>query len=128
MPQTAFSPIMYVNDVANAMEYYKTAFDAIELRRWSNDDGSVHVAEMKIGNAMFFLHEETKTKKQLSPLTLDGTTIIVGLFAADPDSLFEKAVAAGAMVVHPIQDYEYGYRQGDLIDPFGHHWTIQKAI
>jgi PhnB protein len=40
----------------------------------------------------------------------------------------EKAVAAGATVTHPAQDYDYGYRQGEFIDPFGHYWLIEKKI
>jgi len=123
-----FAPILYLNNVADAIVFYEKAFDAKELRRWSNDDGSVHVAEMIIEEALFHLHEQTERKKQLSPLTLNGTCVIIGLFVANPDELFEKAVAAGASVTHPMQDYDYGYRQGDLVDPFGHHWTIEKKI
>jgi PhnB protein len=123
-----FAPILYFNNVAEAMEFYKKAFDAEELRRWNNDDGSVHVGEMVVDNALFHLHEETEKKKQLSPLTLNGTCVIIGLFVENPDELFEKAVAAGASVTHLMQDYDYGYRQGDIVDPFGHHWTIEKKI
>jgi PhnB protein len=50
------------------------------------------------------------------------------LFVENPDELFDKAVAAGASITHPMQDYEYGFRQGDIVDPFGHHWTIEKKI
>ena len=123
-----FAPIMYMKNVADAVEFYKKAFDAKELRRFSNEDGSIHVAEMMIQDAMFHLHEETEKKNQLSPGTLNGTCVIIGLFVENTDELFEKAVAAGASVTHPMQDYEYGYRQGDIIDPFGHHWTIEKRI
>lgn len=127
-PSASFAPILYLKNVADAIAFYKEAFDAKEIRRFNNDDGSVHVAELKINDALFHLHEETVTKKQLSPGTLKGTCMIAGLFVENPDELFEKAVAAGATITHPMQDYEYGYRQGDLIDPFGHHWTIQKVI
>jgi PhnB protein len=47
---------------------------------------------------------------------------------ADPDAVMAKAVAAGARETNPMQDYDYGYRQGSITDPFGHHWTIQKSI
>ncbi len=62
----------------------------------------------------------------LSPEQLKATTNVIGTFTPDPDALFNKAVAAGAKVSSPIQDYEYGYRQGIVIDPFGHQWLIQK--
>ena len=123
-----FAPILYVNIVADAMAFYEKAFDAKELRRFSNDDGSVHVAEMKIDDALFRLHEETAGKSELSPGTLNGTCVILGFFVTDPDAFFEKAIKAGATISTPMQDYDYGYRQGNLTDPFGHHGTIEKSI
>jgi PhnB protein len=67
-------------------------------------------------------------KKQLSPGSLDGTTLLIGLFSPDPDTLFHQAVSAGAHVVDAMETYEYGYRQGTVADPFGHQWLIQKKI
>ena len=123
-----FAPIMYMKNVADAVEFYKKAFDVKVSRLFTNDDGSIHVAELFLQDAIFHLHEETKYKKQLSPETLKGTCVIIGLFVENPDELFDKAVAAGASITHAMQDYEYGLRQGDIVDPFGHHWTIEKKI
>jgi PhnB protein len=123
-----FAPILYLHNVADAIEFYKKAFDAKELRRWSNDDGSVHVAEMVIEDALFHLHEEVSREAELSPKTLGGTCVILGLFVADPDKVAAKAIAAGATETTPVKDYDYGYRQGNITDPFGHHWTIEKSI
>lgn len=123
-----FAPIIYHNNVAYAIEFYKNAFGARELRRLSNDDGSEHVAEMIIEDAIFHLHEEVSRKVELSPKTLGGTSVILGLFVANPDEVKSKAVAAGAKETTPMKDYDYGYRQGNITDPFGHHWTIQKKI
>ena len=123
-----FAPILYVNIVADAMAFYEKAFDAKELRRFSNDDGSVHVAEMKIDDALFRLHEETAGKSELSPGTLNGTCVILGFFVTDPDAFFEKAIKAGATISTPMQDYDYGYRQGNIRDPFGHQWMIEMKI
>jgi PhnB protein len=124
----SFAPILYLDNVADAIEFYKKAFDAKELRRWSNDDGSVHVAEMMIEGALFHLHEEVLRDANLSPKTLGGTCVILGLFVTDPRDVVAKAIAAGATEIHPVQDYDYGYMQGDIRDPFGHHWTIEKSI
>lgn len=93
-----------------------------------NADGSVHVAEMEIEGAMFHLHEESRKSGQISPENLKATTILIGLFTADPDKYVAQAAAAGGTISHPIQDYDYGYRQGTVIDPFGHQWLIQKKI
>jgi len=125
---TFFAPMIYLKTLVPAIEFYKNAFDAIELRRWSNDDGSVHVAEMSINGALFHIHEEITRINELSPATLKGTTIAIGLFVNDPHAVMAKAVAAGGTEIDPVKDYDYDYRQGCLADPFGHHWLIEKKI
>ncbi|MEP7371831.1 MAG: VOC family protein [Chitinophagaceae bacterium] len=125
---TFFAPMIYLKVLAPAIEFYKKAFDAVELRRWSNDDGSVHVAELMIDGALFHMHEETTRHKELSPETLKGTSIAIGLFVNDPHAVMAKAVAAGGTELDPVTDYDYQYRQGCLADPFGHHWLIEKKL
>jgi PhnB protein len=127
-PTAFFAPHPYFKNVLNAMEFYKKAFHAKELRRWSNPDGSVHVAEMEIDGAMFHLHEENVEKKQFSPETLNGTTSQIGIFVVDPREVVTRAERAGGFVTSAVQDYDYGYRQGVITDPFGHQWLIQKKI
>lgn len=125
---TFFAPQLSLKEVAPAIEFYKKAFEAVELHRWSNDDGSVHVAEMSINGALFHLHEENMAKHDLSPQAANGTTVIIGLFVDDPAAIMANAVAAGGTETNPVTDYEYGYRQGNLTDPFGHHWMLEKKI
>jgi PhnB protein len=130
MGETAsfFAPMIYLNVLAPAIEFYKKAFDAVVLRQWKNDDGSIHVAEMAIGGALFHLHEETSRNSEFSPSTLNGTTIAIGLFVNDPHAVMAKAVAAGGKELDPVRDYNYEYRQGCVEDPFGHHWLLEKKI
>ena len=110
------------------ISFYTKAFGAIELRRWSNDDGSIHVAELSIDGRMFHLHEERPESGMVSPEKQNVTTVMIGLFVPDVDAVMSKAVAAGAAVISPAKDYEYGYRHGEIKDPFGHHWMIEKKI
>jgi PhnB protein len=63
-----------------------------------------------------------------SPSANNGTTVCIGLFVPDVDAVMNKAIKAGAIEVHPAQDYDYGYRQGTIKDPFGHYWQIQSVI
>ena len=123
---TFFAPMIYLKVVAPAIEFYKKAFDAIVLRQWNNDDGSVHVAEMSIDGALFHLHEEVTRINEMSPETLKGTCIAIGLFVDDVHALMAKAVAAGGKELDPVTDYDYEYRQGCVADPFGHHWLLEK--
>jgi PhnB protein len=110
------------------MEFYTKAFGAIEQKRWSNEDASVHVSEMKIADAVFHFHEESEASGRFAPDRFNGVTTVIGLFVPDVDLVMNDAIAAGAKLISPAQDYDYGYRQGDLLDPFGHQWTIQKKI
>ena len=126
--QTFFAPMIYLKTLAPAIEFYKNAFGASVMRQWHNDDGSVHVAEMEIDGALFQLHEEVARIDELSPGTLQGTTISVGLFVDDVDAMMAKAIAAGGKELDRVKDYDYGYRQGSLEDPFGHHWLLEKSI
>ena len=125
---TFFAPHLALINVKAGMEFYEKAFGAKELRRFSNDDGSVHVAEMEINGAMFHMHEESPHSNQLSPETVKATTMLVGLFVPNPDQLVKRAADAGGSISSPIQDYDYGYRQGVVVDPFSHQWLIQKKI
>ncbi len=126
--QIFFAPQLIINDGAAAIEFYKKAFNVIELRRWCNDDGSVHVAELSFQGAMFHIHQESIKKSELCPATAGGNTVIIGVFVDDVDSIIDRAVNEGAILLSAPQDYDYGYRQGNLKDPFGHHWLIEKKI
>ncbi|HEY8917932.1 MAG TPA: VOC family protein [Chitinophaga sp.] len=123
---TALAPMLYLKNLAAAIDFYKNVFSAIEQWRVSNPDGSVHVAEMIIGGASFRMHEEVSNDNNFSPETLGGTTVVMGLLVPDPDTIAAKVTAAGGTVLSPVKDYEYGYRQGTVKDPFGHHWMIEK--
>jgi PhnB protein len=86
------------------------------------------VAELSIHGALFHLHEITAKPYFLDPVTQNGTTVTIGLFVPDVDMVINSAIKAGATLIEPAQDYDYGYRQGTIRDPFGHYWQIQKKI
>jgi len=123
-----FAPQLFIRNGARDIAFYTKVFGAIELRRLLNDDGSIHVVELSIEGAIFQLHEEVSRCSQLSPETLNGTTTLIGLFVPDVDTVMNKAIAEGATVISPAQDYDYGYRQGEIRDPFGHQWMIEMKI
>jgi len=126
--KVTFAPQLYIKSGVVNIEFYTKAFGAKELRRFSDDDGSIHVAELSIDGAIFHLHEENPTAGHYSPERYNGITTILGLFVSDVDLIMNRAIAAGAMVISPAHDYDYGYRQGEIKDPFGHIWLIEMKI
>ena len=126
--KTFFAPQLFIKRGITDISFYEKAFGAVELRRFTNDDGSIHVAELSIGNNLFHLHEETLKATQFSPERHSGTTTLIGLFVPDVDDFISKAVQAGAELVSSVQSYDYGYRQGEIKDPFGHIWMIEMNI
>jgi PhnB protein len=123
-----FAPQLYIPNGVLDVDFYVTAFGAAELRRISNKDGTVHVAEFSIEGALFQLHEVTARSGLFDPAKHNGTTVLIGLFVSDVHSFMKRAVAAGAVEISPAQDFDYGYRQGVVKDPFGHHWMIEQKI
>lgn len=107
---------------------YKKAFGATENLCFYNDDESIHVAELSILGAIFHLHEVTANPAFFSPEEHNGTTTLVGLFVENVDDIMNSAIQAGATEISAAKDYEYGYRQGEIKDPFGHHWLIEKKF
>ena len=126
--KTTFVPMLAIKKGVKDIEFYKKAFGAIELRRWSNDDGSLHVAEMSINGALFHFHEESPESGTFNPERYNGVTTTIGLMVADVDTIIASALAAGAREASPAKDYDYGYRQGEVMDLFGHHWLIEKML
>lgn len=124
----AFAPMLSIGTNVTDVSFYEKAFGAVEVRRFTNDDGTIHVCEFTIGDAMFHLHEDAYDGRHYSPNKHNGTTVTIGLFVNDVQAVFNQAIAAGAEVITPVTDYEYEMRQGELRDPFGHLWTIQKDL
>jgi PhnB protein len=123
----SFAPMLTIRNGVMDIDFYKKAFGAVETMRLNNDDGSVHVAEFFIEEAMFHVHEVTQSA-MFSPEKYNGSTVTIGLMTTDVHGVVAQAVAAGAGVISPVVDYEYGYRQGEIKDPFGHRWIIQCRI
>lgn len=104
-----------------AKEFYKTAFGAEEVLKL--DDPSSVVARLSIDGAEFWMSDESPELGNFSPARLGGGSVRMILTVPDPDSVFNKAVMAGATVVSPVNE-EHGWKVGRIVDPFGHHWEI----
>ena len=118
------TPYLICQGAAAAIDFYKSAFGAIELFRLPMPDGKVGHAEIKIGNSPIMLADEFPNMGFNSPTTLKGTPVSLMIYVEDCDAMFAKAIELGATVIKPLQDQFYGDRSGCLADPFGHVWTI----
>jgi PhnB protein len=116
--------------VANAqaaIDFYAAAFDAKERYRLTMGDRIGH-AELDFGDTCVMLSDEFPEMGIAGPKTLGGTTVTMCLGVADADAVVARAVEAGATVKRPVQDEFYGFRTGQVEDPFGHVWMIQTQI
>ena len=124
--RTSIAPMLSVRGGAQAIEFYKAAFGAEVRYRIDNDKGEV-VARLAVDGAEFWVADESPKHGNFSPETLHGGTVRMVLVVNDPDSVFARAVAAGATAVRPVAQ-EHGWRLGRLVDPHGHHWEIGKPL
>jgi PhnB protein len=124
---TSLAPMLSVRNGARAVEFYQSAFGAAVIFRMDAPDGAV-VAQLSIDGAQFWVADESPAHFNFSPETLGGGTVRMVLVVDNPDSVFDRAVQAGAKAVSPVTDHEYGWRVGRVADPFGHHWEIGKPL
>jgi len=123
------TPYLIIKDAARAIDWYKQAFEAIELERIADPDGKIRHGEIKIGDSPFMITgENPQYPEWQSPQTRGGTPVHIYLYVDDADRLFDRAIAAGAKQLLPIQDQFYGDRSGGITDPFGHIWYIATRL
>jgi PhnB protein len=123
----SIAPMLSVRRGSTAIEFYKAAFGAEELFR-IGEEGKGVVAQMSVAGAEFWLADESPEYQNFSPESLGGSTVRMVLVVANPDAVFKRALAAGAKAVSPVEDKEYGWRVGRVVDPYGHHWEIGKPL
>jgi PhnB protein len=116
------TPYLIVTNAVDAIEFYKRAFGATERMCLIAPDGKVAHGEIKIGDSIIMLADETTEFH--SPRSFGGSAVSIFLYVEDVDLWFRRATEAGAKTVRPVQDQFYGERLGMLQDPFGHVWTI----
>jgi len=119
------TPHLCVKGAAEAIEFYKKAFNAEEVCRVPAPDGSVLIhSAVKIGDSLVFIYDEVPKMGALGPKSIGGTAVRLHLYVENVDSLFDQAVKAGAKSEMPPMDQPWGDRYGVLTDPFGHSWGV----
>jgi len=118
------TPYLIIKGAADAIEFYKQAFGATELFRFPAPDGKIGHAEIKIGDSPIMLADEFAEMGYKGPQALGGSPVSLMIYLEDVDTVFNRAVEAGASVKEAVQDKFYGDRTGTLTDPFGHVWHV----
>ena len=119
---------LIIRGAARALEYYKKAFGATEIMRFPGPGDTIAHAEIKIGDGVVMLADETPDMGYRSPPSIGGTPVSLLFYVADVDARFAQAIKAGGKVQRAVQDQFYGDRSGTLEDPFGHIWTIATHV
>jgi len=122
------TPYLVLKNAAAAIEFYKKAFDAVELFRMPGPGGKIGHAEIKIGDSRVMLSDEYPEMGFQGPESLGGTPVSLMIYVADVDKIYPQAIAAGGKELRPLQDQFYGDRCGTLADPFGHVWTVSTHV
>lgn len=109
---------------ADAIAFYKKAFNAEELARLPGPNGKIMHAAVRIGDSVLMLMDDFAEWGSLGPKALKGTPVTLHLYVKDVDAAMKQAVDAGATVAMPAEDMFWGDRYGQVVDPFGHRWSI----
>jgi len=121
-------PMLVCRDASAAIDFYKTAFGAVELVRRLGPDGTVAHAALTIGGAMFMIEGEFPTLSSRAPQPDGSSPVVIYVYVEDVDTVIERAVVAGARILIPVTNQFWGDRTGRIIDPSGHVWTISTRV
>lgn len=122
----AVTPQIVVKGVDAAVEFYTKNLGATKVLAIPGADGKAIHAEVKIGDSILMIDEESAEMK--SPLTLGGSPASLIIYAPDVDGTIKTLEAAGAKVKMPAEDQFWGDRWGEVTDPFGHSWMVATHV
>ncbi len=124
----SITPYLAIEGAAQAIEWYKKAFNAKELDRAPTPDGKLMNAIIRIGDSMVMMSDVFPGAPLKDPKTAGNTTVTLHIYAKNVDKLFKQAVDAGAETTMPLDNQFWGERYGQLRDPFGHSWSISQRV
>jgi uncharacterized glyoxalase superfamily protein PhnB len=125
---TTVIPHLVCEGAADAIEFYKKAFNAVEQMRMPGENGRLMHAAISIGESTIMLADDFPEYGGFGPKALKGSPVTLHLSVPNIDEAFQQAVDAGATVRMPPADMFWGDRYGQVVDPFGHHWSLATHI
>jgi len=124
------TPTLIVDDGIEALEFYAEVFGATERMRFPGPGGTLAHAELQIGDSVLIIEDASPYMGTQAPprAGLAGTPTSLFIYVEDVDATIEKAVKLGAAQKRAPQNQFYGDRDGHIIDPFGHAWTVATHV
>lgn len=125
-PSTVFPTLRYRNAPA-AIDWLVNVLGFTRHAVYSAPDGTIAHAELSLGGGMIMLgsaRDDEYGKGFKSPDELGVETRSAYIVARDPEAVWQRAQEAGATVVRPIQNTDYGSREFSIKDPEGHTWSV----
>jgi PhnB protein len=122
------TPYLCVDGADAAIAFYTAVFGASERNRMPMPGGRVGHCELQIGDSLVMLSDESPEMGIVGPNTVGGTPVTISVYVDDVDSVFARAVDAGATALRPVETQFYGDRSGQFVDPFGHRWSVATHV
>src|SRR5438270_6599103 len=124
----SITPYLIVKGAARAIDFYTQAFGATEIMRIPGPNNTVMHAELRIGDSVIMLADEMQNAPYRSPEAFGGSPVSLMIYIENVDNVFARALSLGSRQIREVQDQFYGDRSGNLIDPFGHVWTVSTHV
>ncbi len=122
------TPYLYIDGASTAIDFYRSVLGASERMRMPGPQGKIGHAELKIGDSVIMLADANPDMDVRSPKSIGGTPIALHVYVDDVDSVFGRAMEAGAKQLRPVENQFYGDRSGQFEDPFGHRWNVATHV
>jgi PhnB protein len=124
------TPCLVVKGAAAAMDFYRDVFGATERMRFPGPNDTIAHAEIQIGDSVIIVEDESPFRGTTAPPAggLPGTPVFQFIYVDDVDAVVVRAVELGATLQRAPENQFYGDRDGYLVDPFGHGWTVATHV
>ena len=122
------SPSLAIDGASAAIGFYTTVLGATERMRMPAPGGTAAIAKLQIGDSLINVSDQSPERGYPGPKAIGGTPVTLNVYVEDADATFERAVAAGATPLQPVQDQFYGDRIGWFEDPWGHRRAVATHV
>ncbi len=122
------TPSLVIDGASDAIDFYRTVLGVTVRMRMDGPGGKVGHAELQLGDSFIMVADEFPDMGFRGPKSVGGTPVALHVYVEDVDTVFARALGAGAKQLRPVEDQFYGDRSGQFEDPFGHCWSVATHV